>query len=691
MLDEEKVAHVEDNDSQTEYKLDDERRVKIVSPGMLVAKRFFRNKLALFGLGTIIALFLFCFVGPLFYPYSEDQVFNTYKSMPFDYATVNFKASADNYYLVPENTLSLEIKNLANSQIIAYETNGYTGEKVYKNGVTVFSDYYIEKKDDDIYVTKFKGKVNVATFSKKTETIGSYGVDEDNDLVFTALDGYTISPALRTFLGTLSFNTAKLNSDDGNTYTLSGNKKAGTIMRKTGEYFPFKANADVADALVTYAQTQLGNDTFTYESVNYNIDFANDIYTVSTPNEYDAFISTKLVFNYFADFTDVDAKDKNSFEAQAYDAYIRSQPSFTYKDSSYKLVKDGSSYNLQKDISGTFTNVGVVNDFAARRYNGEDTISIDIKNQMKTVVTKMINENLLESECEIYCKKTDIDENGVLFVVTDDAGNAVFENKPFTIFVKNGNYVFKTETKKYVADANAAPSAEHIMGLDGAGMDNFARIMYGGRVSLCIGFIVTFIEITIGAILGGISGYFGGWVDNLIMRIVDVFYCIPSTPILIIFGAMFDSLNLGNIVRVIWMMIIIGILGWPGIARLVRGQILSLREQDFMVAAESSGLSTKRKIFKHLIPNVMPQLIVEATMGLGSVILTESTLSYLGLGVKFPMATWGSIINSVSSITGMQTYTYVWIPCGCLICLAVIAFNFIGDGLRDAFDPKMKR
>ena len=140
------------------------------------------------------------------------------------------------------------------------------------------------------------------------------------------------------------------------------------------------------------------------------------------------------------------------------------------------------------------------------------------------------------------------------------------------------------------------------------------------------------------------------------------------------------------------MMVILGILGWATVARLVRGQILSLREQEFMHAQEATGMRNRRRIFRHLVPNVMPQLIVTATMGVGEVIIYESTLSFLGLGVKHPLATWGTMINSVtSSSESMIKYTYIWVPVGILICLTVIAFNFVGDGLRDAFDPKMKR
>jgi peptide/nickel transport system permease protein len=215
--------------------------------------------------------------------------------------------------------------------------------------------------------------------------------------------------------------------------------------------------------------------------------------------------------------------------------------------------------------------------------------------------------------------------------------------------------------------------------------------MYGGRISLLVGFVVVFLEIAIGVIMGGLAGYYGGWVDNLIMRLVDIFYCLPSMPIMIILGAIMDAARMGTYTRLMVMMAALGIMGWAGVARMVRGQILSLREQEFMVATEATGIRVSHRIFRHLIPNVIPQLIVIATMGIGSVILTESTLSFLGLGVKHPLATWGTIINSVSSASAMSHYAFIWIPVGLLICLTVIAFNFVGDGLRDAYDPKAKR
>ena len=144
-------------------------------------------------------------------------------------------------------------------------------------------------------------------------------------------------------------------------------------------------------------------------------------------------------------------------------------------------------------------------------------------------------------------------------------------------------------------------------------------------------------------------------------------------------------------VRMLYLMLLLGFLGWAGIARLVRGQILSLREQEFMVAAEATGIRASRRIFKHLIPNVIPQLIVSMTMALGSTIITEATLSFLGLGVKFPFASWGNIINDVNDTYVLTNYWFIWIPAGVCLLATVLAFNLVGDGLRDAFDPKMKR
>jgi peptide/nickel transport system permease protein len=240
-------------------------------------------------------------------------------------------------------------------------------------------------------------------------------------------------------------------------------------------------------------------------------------------------------------------------------------------------------------------------------------------------------------------------------------------------------------------DTYASPSKTHLVGTDANGMDLLSRLMFGGRISLVIGFIVVLIELFIGVIVGGFSGYFGGWIDTILMRIVDIIYCIPSLPLYLILGSIMDFYKVDAGIRIFYLCIIMGLIGWVGIARIIRGQILSLREQEFMTACEACGISIRRRVFKHLIPNVIPQLVVFASMDVGAVILAESTLSFLGVGVKYPAASWGNIINAVNDSYVMTNYWFVWIPAGILILLTVLAFNFIGDGLRDAFDPKMKR
>ena len=234
-------------------------------------------------------------------------------------------------------------------------------------------------------------------------------------------------------------------------------------------------------------------------------------------------------------------------------------------------------------------------------------------------------------------------------------------------------------------------SWSHWLGTAENGEDLFTSLMLGGRISLTIGFVVIILETIIGVVLGGLAGYFGGWVDNLIMRIVDILSCIPTLPIMLILSATLTANEILGIERLYYLMIVLTLFGWVGTARLVRGQILSLREQEFMLAAKCSGLSTSRKIFKHLLPNVMPQLIVSMTLGLGSIILTEATLGYLGLGAPLGTDTWGAMISSAAKFEYLSDYPNFWIPPGICITLAILAFNFVGDGLRDAFDPKMKR
>lgn len=235
-------------------------------------------------------------------------------------------------------------------------------------------------------------------------------------------------------------------------------------------------------------------------------------------------------------------------------------------------------------------------------------------------------------------------------------------------------------------------SGSHLLGTDEKGLDIFTRLMYGGRLSLSISFLAVFLTSALGIILGGIAGFYGGIVDNIIMRICDVLICLPTLPLMLIIGSVLEANGVPSDYYIYLLMGILSLFSWPGMARLVRGQILFLREQEYMVAAEAMGYSTPRKIFKHLIPNILPQILVSMTLSLGSMILYESTLSYLNLGVRVPYASWGTMIEVISrNPVILKNYANVWVPSGICIIIAVLGFNFIGDGLRDALDPKQRR
>ncbi len=276
----------------------------------------------------------------------------------------------------------------------------------------------------------------------------------------------------------------------------------------------------------------------------------------------------------------------------------------------------------------------------------------------------------------------------------DDTPSYNYTQNEITYTDENGveHTVMQTVVVNKKYNSLAPISKDHILGTDQLGYDVFTRLMYGGRISLSVSFIAVFVITVLGVVLGGIAGYFGGVIDNIIMRICDILMCLPGIPILLIISTLLEAADVDMKYRIYWLMVYLTLFSWPGTARLVRGQILSLREQEYMIAAEAMGYSTPRKIFKHLVPNVMPQLIVQMTLSLGSMILYEATLSYLNMGVKAPYAAWGTMINIISTdMDILQNNFNVWGAPGICIIIAVLGFNFVGDGLRDALDPKMRR
>lgn len=228
----------------------------------------------------------------------------------------------------------------------------------------------------------------------------------------------------------------------------------------------------------------------------------------------------------------------------------------------------------------------------------------------------------------------------------------------------------------------APPSAEHWLGTDTAGRDMWARLAFAGRISLTVGVAAVSIYIVIGTVLGALAGYFGGLLDMIIMRITDMVMSFPSL-IIIITVVSFVGPSIYNV------MLVIGLLGWPSTCRLVRGQVLQIREMEFVTAAQCIGASHSRIIFSHIFPAVVPYLTVVATLGMAGAILTEASLSFLGLGVQPPTPSWGNMLNDARNLTLLEQNPHLWLPPGIMIALTILSINFVGDGLRDALDPRM--
>ena len=655
--------------------LDSTERVKVLSPGQLVFKRFINNKLAIVGSAILIFMFLFAFVMPLFYPYSQTEIFYKYDNSIVDYAMASERTEYTLMQMNPEDEIHYTVKNYLTATIKELQGDLAVSEKYLEdeNGVS----YLIKENIENIYSLYLAPRTVVGSL------VGQLKYADYNAI----LKALTYAPGCAEIEGFEAALTSAIDSGktefevDGTTFSIEAGKKQTYVIRNAEGGFVYEDKVLGAE-FESAVNSNVANGSFTYNNKDYSIVKTMDGHTVYEVGDMEI---VGYLTNYVFDAYDNPAVITNEFKLNAIAATV-SGDSFTADGVEYTVVEEEEERYIYAASDAT-TPVAAFSNMVIRNYDGTDNLEFAFKEKVHEVVEELETSGKLEGSFTWAIAQVNSEGEYTL----DAEGNPIKEDVEVTIVNKNGSYVMSCPTVTYLIDIFAKPSKTHWFGTDGDGMDVLARMMYGGRVSLIFCFVTIIIEMILGVIMGGIAGFFGGWVDNIIMRAVDVFYCIPSMPILIILGSVFDSLKMEPYTRVMWMMAVLGILGWAGVARMVRGQILSLREQEFMVAAEAIGLRTKRRIFKHLVPNVMPQLIVTASSGLGGIIITESTLSFLGLGVKHPLATWGTMINSVSTAEAMVRYTYIWIPVGLLICLTVIAFNFVGDGLRDAFDPKMKR
>ena len=238
---------------------------------------------------------------------------------------------------------------------------------------------------------------------------------------------------------------------------------------------------------------------------------------------------------------------------------------------------------------------------------------------------------------------------------------------------------------------NKPPSSEYILGTDALGRDVFARVLEGGRFSFFVGFLATIISVFLGTIFGLIAGYYGGVVDMVIMRVVDILMSIPTLPLLIILAAFLSDLEVNPQYRIYITLGLLAFIFWTTYCRNIRGIVLLLREQEYMQATEALGFSTLRKLFGHLLPNILPYVILYIATGIGSMMIFEASLSYLGLGVQPPYASLGNLLQSTRNFFDLTRRVWLWIPPTILLFASVLSINLVGEGLRNAVDPRLKK
>ncbi|MBR5431388.1 MAG: ABC transporter permease, partial [Bacteroidales bacterium] len=630
---------------QEQLALDDARRVKVLSPGMLVFKRFIRNRLAVVGIVILVIMFLFAFLGPLFSPYSIDQIFYKEVRESNKYATGKFNTTplfignvsssiqsavlkalgstkrGDVYSLTAGQEISFADKNEQYNLIVLnpdpqYPTCVVCGAKLIVSIMKGEINFYDPSEVDAELLEVIKehaesnSKETEIEYGDKKITVQSnkvekkYFIPSDDPIAVTSFNKYTAINGKVSelqcdtdFLQAVS--TSVMSGDstvqyNGATYKLSGDMEKGFILSGSDGVGLFHVIRDHRSKLIDSDQVDKDNkpiqvsflstieDTDGLIRAMYaalsedqkSFDFGDETFSIESSATEIRLINSKgeLCMVDANSFVPVETKydslvDNLEFCYELESAIAEGRSTFDFDSERYTVVADEGDY-IVKNAQGFEVLL------ASNISYGADYVGVELTLDF----VRNLSYAMRNQEKKFY------------FV------NQYGEMTEATINVVNENYYVTTEQDVTLIDVRSEPSSEHLLGTEENGMDVLTRLMHGGRVSLLVGFVVVFFEIILGVIIGGISGYFGGVTDTILMRFVELFNAIPFYPTLIIIGSVLEKQQVTGTPRLFMTMAIMGILGWTSIARVVRGQILSLREQDFMIAEEATGIRTSRRI-----------------------------------------------------------------------------------------------
>ncbi len=606
----------------SEMTIEDER---YDSPGKLAVKRFFRTPIAVGALVILIAMFLFVFIGPSFFPidYSYTETLHTNVAPTMNLMTLPEELKTNPQSITSQGAFTLGLDEGGN--------------------VHVWGHYYAFSNDPKKNVMNIPEEVvnaNIVYAAAGTDHCIAIGDDGtvygwgENDLAQYGKDGRMLGyyPQPDELIN------GKIDVDNID-QVICGDQMTAILMKDGSIYVWGNAMAKCLN--LESIMKAVRKEGLLFSDICFT---TTNLFGISTEGK----------------FITGNNKQYEYFHGQNTQEYIGNRKCVDIAatgDSIAILLEDGEIISL-----GVITATPEIPE-------GENVVAIDAGTRHFVLTTDKGNAIAYGNG---YLGQTDVPEK----LAEDGAVNEIivsgFQNYAF----KDGEYVDAWGLKGY------------LMGTDDLGRDVFARVVNGGRLTMTIGAVAVLVSSIIGIIIGCISGYFGGIVDLLLMRVTEIFSAIPFLPFALVLSAILQGSSIPEDTRIFIIMIILGLLSWTGLAKLVRGQILAEREKEFVIAAQSMGVKESRIAFKHILPNVISVIIVSLTLDFATCMLTESSLSYLGFGVKLPRPTWGNMLDGCRNSLVIQHYWWRWAFPALFLAITVICINTIGDTLRDILDPK---
>lgn len=615
---------VQENDSRFEVE-------KIESPGKQRFKAFFSNKLALVALVVFVCMFLVMLIGPYFFPLDISYMEESQKNIGPGLNMMSVPSKMKNQVASISSQSKFSVGLSKDGNVYVWGDTEFIAGSVSEIPEEVKNSniVYAAAGSDHIIAVSDEGKV----YGWGLNGLGQYGkLPADNPaLQFTCtqapdiiLNGKLNVADIKQV--TCGKQVSAIVMNDGSVYMWGNQGNGATNMSQISKLTNIDKIIFTNDTAVALLKDGTFSATSQFDYTYVNVDG----------------VKTRVVLKEY--IADIGAKVVDIASAQ----------------NSIAVALD----NGQILVAGTYA-------------NGEDNVpTLAADEKIVSIAGGMKHYTVLTDKGTVYSwgsnawKQTN--------VPTDANGTSEIFAGPFQNYAvnENGELVAKWGLKGY------------FMGTDGFGRDIWTRIVNGGRLTMTIGAIAVIISSIIGVIVGCLAGYFGGWVDMLLMRVAEIVSAIPFLPFALILSIVVSSRGFSEMTRIIMIMVILGLLSWTGLARLVRGQVLAEREKEFVIAAKAMGVKEWKIAFKHILPNVISIIIVSMTLDFAGCMLTESSLSYLGFGVKAPRPTWGNMLDGANNSIIIQNYWWQWVFPSIFLMITTICINIIGDALRDVMDPK---